>query len=175
MKLRLMLVLMALSSFNDLASACADGYYAGQCADSNSCYPIPGEERQRGQRSNTPSFQPQQKQEKWADTWGAIAIGNENDGTGAGVTGAATNMNNERQASKAALDECQAKGGGKSCKITLTYYNQCVVVAWGDTGNFVARAPTVEIATEMSMANCSAKHANCSVYYWGCSPAKRIF
>jgi hypothetical protein len=125
--------------------------------------------------NNPPSFQPQQKQEKWADTWGAIAIGNENDGTGAGVMGAATNMNNERQASKAALDECKAKGGGKSCKLRIAYYNQCAVVTWGDTGNNVTSAATVDIATEMSMANCSAKHANCSVYYWGCSPAKRIF
>jgi hypothetical protein len=172
MKLKLMFVLIALLSFNDLASACADGYYAGQGADSNSCYPIPGEERQRGERPNIPSFQPQKKQEKWADTWGAIAFGDGSDG--GGVMGAVTSMDSERQASKAAIEQCQANGG-KSCEIGITYFNQCAVVAWGDTGNSYVRAPTVEIATEMSMANCSAKHANCSVYYWGCSPAKRVF
>jgi hypothetical protein len=173
MKLKLMLIFTALQAFTGLALACADGYYAGQGVDSNSCYPIPGEGRQRGEKSGSPSLQPQPKQRKTVDTWGAIAFGK--GGNGASVMGAATNLDSERQASKAALEQCQANGGGKSCEIGITYFNQCAVVAWGDTGNSYVRAPTVEMATEMSMKSCNAKHANCSVYYSGCSPAKWVF
>jgi hypothetical protein len=175
MKLKLILIFTALQAFSGLVLACADGYYAGQGADSNSCYPIPGEGRQRGEKSGSPSLQPQPKQRKTVDTWGAIAIGSTKDGNRA--MGAVNSLNNEREASKAAMEQCLAKGGGKTCNIVTTYYNQCTVIAaLGETGYFYgANGATVEIATEQSMKECSAKHANCSVYYWGCSPAKWVF
>jgi hypothetical protein len=177
MRLKSTLIFIALLAFSGLAAACPDGYYAVEGPDMTNCYPIPGEERARGEmRDEQPSqpSQPQQKQQKWVDTWGAIAIGNSTV-DGAGVIGAATGMTNERQASNAALAQCKEKSGGQTCKIRAAYYNQCAVVLWGDTGNYVSHAATVEIATEMSMNTCNAQYANCSVYYWGCSPAKRVF
>ena len=173
MRLKPILIFLALVVFSCLALA--QGGDAGPCPQGmhqtgSAC---DFDNATIDSNSNSSPSQPQQKQQKWVDTWGAIAIGDSN--SGAGVMGAVTGMANERQATKAALAQCQAKGGGKSCIIRVAYYNQCAVVVWGDTGNNVTGAATVEIATEMSMKSCSAQYANCSVYYWGCSPAKRVF
>ncbi|WP_392389941.1 DUF4189 domain-containing protein [Acinetobacter courvalinii] len=40
-------------------------------------------------------------------------------------------MRSKRQAEKAALTECRAKGG-KKCEVDLAYYNQCAVMVTGD-------------------------------------------
>jgi Domain of unknown function (DUF4189) len=53
-------------------------------------------------------------------------------------------MKNQRAAEKAALKQCKSRGGGKSCRIQISYADQCAVIAWGDRFYNTARAETVE-------------------------------
>lgn len=72
---------------------------------------------------------PQVPQGYWETRWDAIAIGSTATGGGVGVS---KDMINKRKAEKAAMLQCKATGGGKSCRIARSYYNQCAVIAWGE-------------------------------------------
>lgn len=105
---------------------------------------------------------------RWARRWGAIAIDQTNGGVGTSVS-----MNSKRKAEKAALLDCQGKGGS-ACRIGLAYHDQCAVIAWGDTQLSMLGAKTIKEAEGVAMAECEQRTDNCRVYYADCSYPERI-
>lgn len=67
-----------------------------------------------------------ERQARWADRWGAIAVDDGEKTIGIGI---AEMTSSERAAKKIALEDCRVKGGTK-CVISLAYYNQCGVIVW---------------------------------------------
>ena len=106
----------------------------------------------------------------WADRWGAIATDNKT-----GSLGVSVDMKNKTKAQKAAIADCQAKGG-KTCEVDIAYYNQCAAMVLGSKKYNTARAATKEKAIELGMQACNSEdgNKNCSVYYSGCSTAVRV-
>jgi hypothetical protein len=104
----------------------------------------------------------------WESRWGAIAIGG-------GGWGAVTDMRSEKQAKKAAIKHCKetAQGNGSKCK-AFSYYDQCAVIAWGETGYIVQSAVDLPTASSVGMQKCSSKHADCQIFYSACSYPKRM-
>lgn len=111
------------------------------------------------QRPNVP-------QPRWLDRWGAIAI----DGV-AQKMGAVTDKKNSRDAQKAALKECQTRGGSaQECKKTLLVYgNGCGAVALGSDFVVARGGGSIEQASERAQKDCSVNSANCEVLYTRCS------
>ncbi|WP_408951522.1 DUF4189 domain-containing protein [Lysobacter sp. Hz 25] len=121
--------------------------------DPSACGPMP-----QGPAPITPSGP------GWSSRWGAIASDEVN-----GIMGAVDSRESKRKAGKDALSECQARGG-KKCKVTLSYTNQCVVTIQGNTGSTDAHAATIEYATQLGMESCRKRgDSDCNVYYKACS------
>lgn len=100
---------------------------------------------------------------QWAVRWGAIAYGG-------GGFGAARAMTSAAKAKKAALHACRESGGGKACKVALSYTNQCAAYAIGDDYSVgVARSPIAEDAEAMALASCAESTTNCAITYSACS------
>ena len=106
-------------------------------------------------------------QERWADRWGAFSSAS------GGMWGGVQDMKSKRQAEKAALARCKAKGG-KDCRIDIVYYNQCGAVVSGDGGSGGGRAATEKEAVEIAMESCGEKGGNCELYFMGCSYPVRV-
>lgn len=105
----------------------------------------------------------------WADRWGAIATDGET-----GSLGISVDMTSKRKAVKAALADCQSKGGA-NCELDVAYYNQCAAMVLGSKKYYTAHAPTKEGAISIGMGNCSkGGNTNCHAYYSGCSTAVRV-
>ncbi len=158
-KLFLLLSLFCLSDGAFAQNGCPDGMTPFQNGGDPApkCYPIQG-----GQSAAA------QPRGRWETRWGAIAIGSTATGGGVGV---AKDMLTKRQAEKAAVSQCMAAGGGALCKkYVLRYYNQCAVIAWGDTSPVVQGAETIEIASQIAMEKCNARTKNCKIWYSDCSP-----
>jgi hypothetical protein len=88
--------------------------------------------------------------------------------------GVASDMRSQRAAEKTAIAHCRAQGGGKSCVVDMAYRDQCAVMVWGDSDGHSARAETVHRASEIALAKCGRKNANCKVYYSNCSYPVRV-
>lgn len=138
---------------------CPPGYYPVDTPGVAGCAPIPVIPQTGPARSAQP---------QWETRWGAIAI----DGTNS-VVGAVTGMQSKRKAEKAAIKQCRAKGGDR-CEVELAYYNQCGVIAWGDTGYVTAGSATVPEASELAVRQCNQSTSNCRVYYADCSLPEHI-
>lgn len=113
----------------------------------------------QGQRPNLP-------QPRWLERWGAIAI----DGV-AQKMGAVTDKKSSRDAQKAALKECQTRGGSaQECKKTLLVYgNGCGAVALGADFVVARGGGSIEQASERAQKECSANSVDCEVLYTRCS------
>ena len=148
-----------------VAMACPEGTVpvGGGNSGWQGCAPIPGYGA-GGQASSGPA-------PKWASRWGAIAIGM---GANGSTLGASAGMKNRRNAEKDAMKQCKAQGGGNSCRIEITYHNQCGVIAWGDNYYHIIRAPTERQATELALEYCSRKTNNCRVFHADCSYPVRV-
>ncbi len=86
--------------------------------------------------------------------WGAIAYGG-------GGFGAAKDMATLGKAKKAALRECRESGGGKQCKVAMSYSNQCAAYAIGDDDSVgVARSPSPDEAHTLATASCAESTTN---------------
>lgn len=168
MKMRILMVIsfLSVSGFAWAEGGCPSGMIPYQGTDITSCGPIPDRyygDSGSAQKPNEPSV-------RWAKTWGAITI----DGV-LGVMGTSTGKMSEREAKKAAMTDCYAKGGGAGCKKTrMTYRNQCAAIASGAESNNVSRADSIEKATALSMKECNASDTNCRIYYSACSEPIRI-
>jgi len=117
------------------------------------CYPI-----QDGQ-----SAAPTQPRGRWLTRWGAIATDKVN-----GFFGAVTDYANKRDAKKAAIGQCKTNGGSL-CEFRLAYYNQCAVIAWGDSSLSIQGKETVKAASELALPQCSKASNNCKIVYADCS------
>lgn len=95
--------------------------------------------------------------------WGAIAIDKV-----AASAGAVTGKMSESEARRDALAECAAKGG-KECRISIAYDNQCAAVAWSPGMYFSASKVDRDDARARALALCSAEKESCQVVYSGCS------
>ena len=158
--------LMCVSGFAYAEGRCPDGFFpiGGGSAGWEGCAPMgPDSGQNSGQGSN------QSRPAEWEPRWGAIAIGG-------GGWGAVNDMRSEKQAKKAAAKQCRetANGNSSKCNDAFSYYNQCAVIAWGTTGYILQGAIDVPTASSIGMQKCASKHAECEIFYSGCSYPKRI-
>ena len=74
-----------------------------------------------------------------------------------------------------AMSNCAEKGGA-SCKIEITYYNQCAAVIEAEDGSYNTPSnATLDGAVAAGMKTCrDAGHTDCRVYYSACSLPVRI-
>ncbi|WP_443304501.1 DUF4189 domain-containing protein [Variovorax sp. CCNWLW235] len=120
-----------------------------------SCAPIPGAGNQQA---------PQPPSEQWERRWGAIATDAPN-----GVIGVTIDKRSKREASRAAISDCQRQGG-VTCQLEAAYDNQCAALVVGSRTYTTPNAATIEIATELGMKACrDAGNQNCRVLYSACS------
>ncbi|WP_175927490.1 DUF4189 domain-containing protein [Burkholderia cepacia] len=64
---------------------------------------------------------------------------------------------------------------GVSCKIAISYANECAVMVVGRTGHNVNPGPSIAAATKKAMDVCrSDGDDQCEVYYSACSLPRRI-
>lgn len=139
-------------------TACPQGVAAG----SAQCGPSPMIESVSSNAPPTP-------QVRWGDSWGGMASDVEN-----GISGIVTDLASKRQAKRAAIQECKARGGVK-CTIAMTYKNQCLVVVDG-AGSYFVSSSTIERAARLALEDCTQGGGlSCHVYYSGCSLAKRVW
>lgn len=143
---------------------CPEGYYPIGAASGRpgpqGCAPIPG--------YNQNGSQYESRSPRWVDQWGALAT-YEPDGSFGAVVGSAS----QGEAEKKALDICQGKHGS-TCRVELSYRNQCAALTASDTGYNTTSAKTIKSAMEKGIRICKdAKDLNCFTYYSACSlPAK---
>ena len=106
----------------------------------------------------------------WETRWGAIARG---DGGGWGAVG---DMLSERSAKKAALKQCEKTASMKraGCKVSITYYNQCVAYSWGSRGGVSSSAIDVQTASDRALKLCGNSSNDCEVLYSNCSYPKQL-
>jgi len=148
-----------LSMKSHAQTACPPGmeaYGDGVCGYSRSEEPV-----QQAPQQQTPPAQ-------WADRWGAIATFEPN-----GSLGTVTGMPDQRSAEQTALASCQSKHGS-TCKIQLSYRNQCAAMVVGGKIFNVNPGNTVEEAAKKGMSMCSTAANDCHVYYSACSLPQRI-
>lgn len=112
---------------------------------------------------------PQPPQPLWESRWGAIAT----DGDG-GSFGASTNLATQKSAEGAALADCRSKKESSTCKVELSYVNQCAAMVAGDIGYNTQAGLTADIAVQKGMKVCSAATTHCYAYYSACSLPIRI-
>lgn len=114
---------------------------------------------------------PAPRQPRWKLTWGAFALDD-----GAAVVGTSTGEFSKRSAVRTAMNKCIASGG-KNCAITLTYENQCAVIAdpidrekQPRFGSHVG-GPTIEDASKIALNNCYKKNgqSECEIIYSNCT------
>ena len=135
------------------------------------------EQTRRGYQAQQDAYAAQQQQAapppppagQWVKTWGAIAEGKSKPGySGSGrVTGALT----KEEAESRALGECHLFGGSE-CAVLVTYYDECVALAYGPegTGAF-AKASSMEMAGVRALSYCSQRNngADCKIDDIRCS------
>lgn len=171
--MRLLLVflvcLMPLAAFAE--GGCPPGQYPIGGQGVQGCAPISGGSPGASSSAARPTG-------KWETRWGAIAEDvSANERGVAGATGASESQQSKREAQSAALQQCE-KLGGQSCRVVLTYNNQCVAIAdpksrgrGGKGGKSVIyRAETLSQAKTEAIRRCSAGGADqCSLAYSACS------
>ena len=165
MKVLCLFVLMLTATAVHAQAACPPGTIPyGTGNDPSACGPD-NSQPQQPQQPQAPQPPPQ----VWADHWGAIATYEPN-----GSLGTATNMPSQRSAEQTALADCESKHGS-TCKIQLSYRNQCAAMVVSAKGYNVTPAATMDLAVTKGMAICTNSGApNCHVYYTACSLPQRI-
>ena len=108
--------------------------------------------------------QPPAPRGHWETRWGAIATD-----AVAGTLAGAVNFSSKQSAQKAAFAQCKANGG-ENCLVRIAFYNQCAVVAWGDTAHTWQSSGTAKTASDIALQKCAKKTNNCKIYYSNCSP-----
>lgn len=113
-----------------------------------------------------PSNQPASPQ--WETRWGAIASDQK------GAYGIVTGMTSERRAKKAALVQCEERGG-IYCAPTFSFRNKCAAVVVSTTESFAQSAPYEDQAIDVGKMRCAdSGSGECWVYYSGCSLPVRV-
>lgn len=134
----------------------------GQTETGNGLAPVPLCQSSNGVGGTTDAQAPALH---WESRWGAIATDEPH-----GVLGSVTNMSSRRDAEKAAMEDCKAKGG-ENCKLETWYSNGCAALILGDNFYNVTAGTSIAQAIEEGMKTCSAKgQTGCHVYFKACSP-----
>lgn len=122
------------------------------------------------QRSESNRQEHEANRSVWEERWGAIARGK------AGGWGAVVDMFSENSAKQASLKQCEATATIKpaNCKVSLTYYNQCVAYAWGKKGGVSSSAVDMSTAKKQAMVECGKSSDDCEILYSDCSLPLRI-
>lgn len=107
---------------------------------------------------------------KWRTTWGAFASDAE-----VAVTGTSSDQPSRRAASNAAMAKCESMGG-KQCRITLAYENQCAVIAepvkdLASLRPMHSRGPTIVAASNSALRECALVNQGnaCKIIYSNCT------
>ncbi len=156
MKVRSLLIICVMVSSGSAAAqtACPGGVSAGsaQCGPSGGGFYMPP---------------PPPRQPHWKLTWGAIALSSE------AHMGTSVGQSSKRKAVREAIGICSSQGG-KDCRVTAAYKNQCAVVAWptvpgGDA--ITTGAGSIEIATDIALQECSESQGggSCTIVYSECT------
>lgn len=156
-----------------LAFLCMAIFYAGQALAQNCPYGIPSAGNPfcvpPPTHPNSPNYQGDIPPPPiWADRWGAIAFDKNT-----GIYGTSKEMANKRASEEAAIHACR-QNGGEACRIHLSYYNQCGVIAWGETFATTASAGSIKEASERAIRNCNEETYGCGIVYSDCSMAKKV-
>lgn len=117
---------------------------------------------------NNPPFIGGQDNSIWEARWGAISVDNSNN-----TYGTADGYKSKSAASKAAIDDCK-KWGGKACKISIAYYNQCGVLLSGENYSITGRGPTIDAAIGVVIDECKKHDPKCKLYHAGCSYSQKV-
>lgn len=101
---------------------------------------------------------------RWSTRWIAIAVG-------PGTVGVGKDQPSKRKAQKAAVQDCQKRGGGAKCKVRMETYDQCLAFAAGSASTGIARSPAQERAEQLALQSCheNGSGGQCRVHYSGCS------
>jgi len=148
---------------------CPPGQYPIGGQGAMACAPIPQENQV--QQQAVPSGE-------WIRTWGAISVGSVDSTT---IYGVNTGKLSKSEAEEDSLRRCSSHAGD-SCKVSFTYYNQCVAIAEPQVGGlplssgvirFISAA-TISQASSESSKRCSDSNkgvagAKCKVVYTACT------
>lgn len=119
---------------------CPPGFYPttppGQSGPQG-CAPIPGNSLD----SNT------SQGPHWVSRWGAIATD-----VKAGSVGASIDMQSQRKAEKAAINDCKSKGGTR-CVIQISYANGCAAMIVGDSIYNTTSDAMADVAIKAGLKN----------------------
>lgn len=149
--------------FISTVHACPPGTIAQQGIGWQGCAPVPGTSGSYSSTSGATAV--------WANRWGAVAI----DMTlgGAGIS-SSSGMDKRKTAERLALAACRRKGGTQ-CKIEISYYNQCAVIALGSKAFSSSSAASLEEAKRLGLEKCSQSgDINCEVHFSECSFPERV-
>ena len=119
---------------------------------------------------------PRRPSVRWVSTWGAYA----EDSTRA-IVGSAVEKRSKRAAERAAIKRCKEMGGGKECRVVMTFSNGCgalvepieiLPVMWGSYQG----GATVEEALSKAFPECVEKNDGheCKVVHTACSKAYTV-
>lgn len=100
--------------------------------------------------------------------FGSIAI----DST-TGNVGVAEGQRFDPEAERLAIKKCAKRRRSHACKVTVTYANECVALAWPDVSPGAPRVDTgasKAIAEQSALDLCDkANSSSCSIFYSACS------
>jgi len=145
----------------DIDQRCGGGYCQPVCA------PI--------QNYNN-NYAPPPPPVRWADRWGAIAIGWVSNDHNRGVFGKSSDAVSKANAETIAMNECKSQGGGDTCYIATTYSDSCIALAVGvGHGAGTSGGQNIEEAKQDAIRTCTkAGGKNCYALYSNCSMAVRV-
>ncbi|GAB6197003.1 DUF4189 domain-containing protein [Lysobacter xanthus] len=102
---------------------------------------------------------------EWESRYGSIVADYANARVGVSVR-----QPSEEAAQRAALADCQSLGG-QNCELVMTYFNQCVAMAWPVQGGtaYTVRESTRQKAERWALEKCAAEGKGCEMSYSECS------
>jgi hypothetical protein len=158
-----LLTLLSFTTVQGAYSQCAPGVPS---AGNPGCIP-PNQSNSPYYQGGAGSPEPSAPQPEvtWKDQWGAVALD-----ANTGLAGASENQASERRANSGALGVCEQQGG-RSCKVILSYVNQCAAVAAPDRGDYVSSATAAKLDDAVSRATdrCIKRASSCQIIYRKCS------
>lgn len=161
------LIFVALAAYSGHALAehgCEDGFVPVYQSGQQVCvadYNLPYWNKSGGQLRSSPS-------KKWKTTWGAVALD-----SSVGIVSTSIGKFSKKEAGQEAIYKC-SRDGGKDCRISMLYHNQCVVVAWPNVsgGNTVVRSgASIPKISAKALDECkkSSQGVSCNLFYSACS------
>jgi hypothetical protein len=136
---------------------CPPGQYPQQGQGWRTCVPIPG-----GGGSE------QVAGPQWVDKWQAIATD-----TPLGILGVALDRSSSKEAERASVSDCEAKGG-KVCIAQLSVRNGCIAMAVGENTKVIQSGASDSAAQNKAMNQCSDHNKKCVMYYKSCNFPSKI-